>query len=141
MYGVCAVKKFIAYTKNEVIMKQFLTIIMTNFINISQNKFGNYLIQDLLEKWWNKKEGTYLKNMIFSKFPILSENNFSSYICSLFIKLSNDDEKKQLLFSLNNLKIKGKLGSNSPTLLYINAINNSLKEFINNEINDNSNEH
>jgi len=58
MYGVCAVKKFIAYTKNEVIMNQFLTIIMTNFINISQNKFGNYLIQDFLEKWWNKEEGT-----------------------------------------------------------------------------------
>ena len=113
MYGVCAVKKFVGYTKNEVIMKQFLTTIM--------------------------EEGTYLKNMIFSKFPILCENHYSSYICSLFIKLCSDDEKKQLLFSLNNLKIKGKLSSNSPILLYINAINNSLKES-NNKINDNSNE-
>ena len=80
MYGVCAVKKFIGYTKNEVIMKQFLTTILTNFINISQNKYGNYLIQDLLEKWWNKEEGSYLKNMIFSKFPVLCENHYSSYI-------------------------------------------------------------
>jgi len=71
----------------------------------------------------------------FSKFPIISENHLSSYICSLFIKLCNDDEKKQLLFSLNNLKIKGKLSSNSPILLYINAINNSQKES-SNEIND-----
>ena len=98
MYGVCAVKKFVGYTKNEVIMKQFLTTIITNFINISQNKYGNYLIQDLLEKWWNKEEGTYLKNMIFSKFPILCENHYSSYICSLFIKLCSDDEKKQFSF-------------------------------------------
>jgi hypothetical protein len=139
MYGVCAVKKFVGYTKNDLIMKQFLSTIITNFINISQNKYGNYLIQDLLEKWWNKDEGAYLKNIIFSKFSILCENHYSSYICSLFIKLCNDDEKKQLLFSLNNLKNKGKLSSNSQILLHINAINNSLNES-NNKINDNSNE-
>ena len=68
---------------------------MTNFINISGNKYGNYLIQYLLEKWWKKEEGIGLKNIIISKFPILAENRYSSYVCSLFIKLCNDEEKKQ----------------------------------------------
>ena len=141
MYGVCAVKKFIAYTKNEVILKQFLNLVLTNFINISGNKFGNYLIQYLLEKWWKKEEGLGLKNIIISKFPILAENRYSSYVCSLFIKLCNDEEKKQLLFSLNKHKNKNKNYNNinSTILMYINEINNSLKGS-NNKSNDNSNE-
>ena len=141
MYGVCAVKKFIAYTKNEVILKQFLNLVLTNFINISGNKFGNYLIQYLLEKWWKKEEGISLKNIIISKFPILAENRYSSYVCSLFIKLCNDEEKKQLLFSLNKHKNKNKNYNNinSTILMYINEINNSLKGS-NNKSNDNSNE-
>jgi hypothetical protein len=141
MYGVCAVKKFIAYTKNEVILKQFLNLVLTNFINISGNKFGNYLIQYLLEKWWKKEEGISLKNIIISKFPILAENRYSSYVCSLFIKLCNDEEKKQLLFSLNKHKNKNKNYNNinSTILMYINEINNSLKGS-NNKSNYNSNE-
>lgn len=143
MYGVCAVKKFIAYTKNEVILKQFLNLVLTNFINISGNKYGNYLIQYLLEKWWKKEEGISLKNIIISKFPILAENRYSSYVCSLFIKLCNDEEKKQLLVSLNKHKNKNKNNNaNSTILVYINEINNSMK-FSNNKNNesiDNSNE-
>ena len=141
MYGVCAVKKFIAYTKNEVILNQFLNLVLTNFINISGNKFGNYLIQYLLEKWWKKEEGISLKNIIISKFPILAENRYSSYVCSLFIKLCNDEEKKQLLFSLNKYKNK-KININNikpMILMYINEINNCIKGS-NNKNNDNSNE-
>lgn len=143
MYGVCAVKKFIAYTKNEVILKQFLNLVLTNFINISGNKYGNYLIQYLLEKWWKKEEGICLKNIIISKFPILAENRYSSYVCSLFIKLCNDEEKKQLIISLNRHKNKNKNDStNSTILVYINEINNSMKCSSNksSESNDKSNE-
>ncbi len=58
---------------------------MTYFINISQNKYGNYLIHDLLEKYRNKEEGTYLRNIIFSKFPILCENHQSSILWIIVI--------------------------------------------------------
>ena len=54
MYGVCTVKKFIGYTKNELLMKQILNIILTNFVYISENQYGNYLIQFVLEYLWNK---------------------------------------------------------------------------------------
>ena len=83
MYGVCAVKKFIGYSKNELLIKQILKIILTNFVNISENQYGNYLIQYILEHWWNTQEGTSLKKICISNFYKLAENHFSSYICEL----------------------------------------------------------
>ena len=81
MYGICTTKKFIGYTKNELLVKQILNIILTNFVNISGNQYGNYLIQYLLEYWWKTNEGVFLKKMCISKFHILAANHFSSYIC------------------------------------------------------------
>jgi len=118
MYGVCTVKKFIGYTKNELLIKQILNIILNNFVNISENQYGNYLIQFILEDWWNKNEGIFLKKLCISKFHILASNHFSSYICDLFIKLSNYEEKKILMSSL----IKDKSGN-----IIINKLMNSLK--------------
>ena len=102
VYGVGTVKKFIAYTQNESIRKQFLNSIFYNIVNISSNQFGNYLIQYLLEKWWKTTEGIYLKKLIFSKFLILASNYYSSFICDLFYKLCNDEEKKSLSTFINS---------------------------------------
>ena len=66
MYGVCTVKKFIGYTKNDLMVKQILNTLMTNFVNISSNQYGNYLIQYILEKWWKTQEGVFLKKLITS---------------------------------------------------------------------------
>ena len=110
MYGVCSVKKFITYTRNELIMKQVLNAIMNNFINISGNQYGNYLIQFLLERWWKTPEGEYLKKLISSKFQALAENHYSYYICDLFLKLCTNEERKAFLSSMNNYK---KIGKNS----------------------------
>ena len=67
---------------------------MNNFVNISENQYGNYLIQYILEYWWNIKEGLFLKQICISKFLIVDGNHFSSYIYDLFIKLSIHKEKK-----------------------------------------------
>jgi hypothetical protein len=88
-YGVLPVKKFINYTKDKKIIKQFINSILNNFISISENPYGNYLIQYLLEIWWNKKEGDFLKKIIISKFQILSKNEYSLHICRFFIQLCN----------------------------------------------------
>ena len=88
-FGVLAVKKFINYSKNKIIINQFINSILCNFINICENQYGNYLIQYLLEIWWDKNEGNILKYIIQSKFQILLKNEYSCHICELFIKLSN----------------------------------------------------
>ncbi len=104
IYGVCVVKTFIANTKDENILNQFFYLIMTNFINISENKYGNYLIQYLLEKWWNKREGQKLKYYIISKFDYLSKNNYSAYVCNLYLQLCGEKEKKSLITTQNKKK-------------------------------------
>ena len=128
MYGVCTVKKFIGYTRNELIVKQILNSILTNFVNISGNKYGNYLIQYVLEKWWKTPEGVYLKKIITSKFQVLASNHYSSYICDLFLKLCNTEEKRNLVASLNNYKTIGKINFKSRIPLYLNKISNDLAE-------------
>ena len=131
MYGVCSVKKFIACTKNELLIKYILKIILNNFVNISQNQFGNYLIQYLLEFWWKTNEGIFLKRKLISKFPNLAKNHYSSYICDLFIKLSNDEEKKILISSLIKEKSFNIVNKNS------NIIYNKLLNSIENKKTDN----
>jgi hypothetical protein len=56
MNWVYADKNFIANAENEA-----MTTIITNYINISQNKYGNYLIQDLLENGGIRKKANILK--------------------------------------------------------------------------------
>lgn len=88
-YGILTVIKFINYTNEKAIIDQFIHLIFTNFINISENPYGNYLIQNLLKLWWNKKEGEFLKIIIITKFQTLLKNEFSAHICRAFINLNN----------------------------------------------------
>ena len=127
MYGVCTVKKFIGYTKNELFVKQILNIILNNFVNISENQYGNYLIQYLLEYWWNANEGVNFKKLCISKFHILARNHYSSYICDLFIKLANNEEKKLVMSSLFRDKNISLLANNSEGNINMNRLINSLK--------------
>ena len=133
VYGVFTVKKFIGYTQNELIRKQLLSTIFNNILNISSNQYGNYLIQYLLEKWWKTTEGVYLKKLIFSKFLILASNYYSSFICDLFYKLCNEEEKKSLsIFIKTNNKMLDNLYKNNdiknnriPSCLYTIASNDT----------------
>ena len=90
IYGAFALEAFIEYSKNEQIQKQIFESITNDFINISMNKIGNYLIQNLLVKWWNNKKGEDLKKLIKLKYLILSNNVYSIHICELYDKLSKN---------------------------------------------------
>lgn len=106
MYGVFIVKLFISYTRNEIILKQIFNIILNNFINISFNQYGNYLVKYILDNWW---DSTYyinnFKKMIINNFHILARNQFSYHICEEYIDLCNYNELQFLLYFLkcNNI--------------------------------------
>ena len=103
MYGICSVKKFIYKTENEEMFKNFMQIIFMNFLEISRNKYGNYLIQFLLENYKNNFHINNLKNLIIKYFYDLSINQYSSHICDLYISELNPYEKKILLnFLISN---------------------------------------
>ena len=113
MFGVCTAIKFINYTKNEIIEKQLLNIILSNFITIAENQYGNYLIQNIMTHWWNTNKGIFLKKICMEKFHKLARNHFSSYVCDIFLKLSNIQDKKLLMSMLvNNKTIKSFEGNN-----------------------------
>ena len=127
MYGVCTVKKFIGYTQNELIVKQILNSILSNFVDISGSQYGNYLIQYLLEKWWKTEEGVYLKKLIISKFQTLASNHYSSFVCDLFLKLSSTEEKRNFINSFKDYKTVRNIKQNKDKIpFYLNKITNDL---------------
>ena len=128
MYGVCTAIKFINYTKNEIIEKQLLNIILTNFINIAENQYGNYLIQNIMEKWWNTNKGLFLKKICMEKFHKLARNHYSSYVCDIFLKLSNLQDKKLLMTMLINCKMIGSFDNNNCGKIIMNKLMNGLKQ-------------
>ena len=110
-FGIVAVKKFISCTKNEQIMGQMVNMIKNNFMNLARDKYGNYLIQYLLEKWSHFPEGEEIKQLIAQNFKILSQIKYSSFICEFFIKIMNEDEKIEFIKTLD---LKDYQNSNNP---------------------------
>lgn len=96
-YGVVNAKLFIDKTKNEELMQHIVSQIKANFFAIATNQFGNFFIQHLLEKWNNTNEGAIIKKEIITNFRALFENKYASYICDLFLKISNIEEKRDLM--------------------------------------------
>ena len=132
MYGVCTAIKFINYTKNEIIEKQLLNIILSNFVNIAENQYGNYLIQNVMEHWWNTNKGIFLKKICMEKFHKLARNHYSSYVCDIFLKLSNLQEKKILMSMLINAKMIGTFNNNNCGKIIMHKLMNGLKQQNNN---------
>jgi hypothetical protein len=128
MYGVCTVIKFIEHTKNEIIEKQLLNLILSNFVNIAENQYGNYLIQNVLRLWWDTDNGKFLKKICMDKFHKLARNHYSSYVCDVFLKLSNLEDKKLLMSTLINCKTIGLFNKNNCGKIIINKLINELKK-------------
>ena len=128
MYGVCTVIKFIDHTKNEIIVKQLLNLILTNFVNIAENQYGNYLIQNILKQWWDTDNGKFLKKICIEKFHKLARNHYSSYVCDVFLKLSNLEDKKLLMSMLINCKTIGLFNKNNCGKIIMNKLMNGLKQ-------------
>ena len=126
-YGIVTVKKFIEYTKSENITQQILNLIRTYFMNFAVDKYGNYLLQFLLEKWNNFPEGKEIRDLIFNNFSVMIKSKYSSFVCEIFVKLLNVEEKNQIIKTLDLNEIKN---SNNPHAI---KILKNLGIFINNE--------
>ena len=100
MYGVCTAKKFVTFSQSPFLVQEIIKIVMSNFFAIANNQYGNYLIQYILEIWWNKKELFYIKKIIENYFFQLSSNQFASHIAESYINMLNDKEKQFFLSSL-----------------------------------------
>ena len=135
-YGIVTVKKFIEYTKSEKITQQILNLIKSYFMNFAVDKYGNYLLQFLLEKWYNFPEGKEIKDLIFNNFSVMMKSKYSSFVCEIFVKLLNVEEKNQIIKTLDLNEIKNSNNQHAIKILrnlgiFINNDNTGINNFQN----------
>ena len=103
-FGIISVKCFITFTKNEDIITQVLNYIKDNFMELAIDRYGNYLIQFLLEKWKDFPEGNEIKGLVVQNFKTMIQYQYSSFVCESFVKMISKKEKIELI---NNLNLDG----------------------------------
>ena len=106
--SVFVLKKFIITNTIEENKKRLMNAIKKHFLIISQNPFGNYVIQYLLEVW-TIKDCELIVNEIFNKVIELSSERFSANIVIYALKCFNNNFKKKLIsilcFSVNIINL------------------------------------
>ena len=135
-FGIVTVKKFLSCTKNEQIISNMMKLIRGNFMNFAIDKYGNYLIQFLLEKWANFPEGKEIKELIVQNFKVMCQQKYSSFICELFVKLLSEEEKIALIKTLDLNEFKNMNNQHATKILkslgiYMNTDNNVNNNFQN----------
>ena len=133
-FGIVTVKKFIECTKSEKITLQIMNLIKSNFMNFAVDKYGNYLLQFILEKWGNFSEGIEIKELIFKNFNVMCKSKYSSFVCELYVKMLNNEEKNELIKTLDINEIKNSNNGNKILKylgIHLNNDNNGINNFQN----------
>ena len=149
-YGVVNAKKFIDTIKSESIIKQLIDLVKSNFANISSNQYGNYLIQNIIERWWFTHEADEIKELIKANINNKSSNKYFSYVVNSYLNLEREEEKLNFMknlkknenndnFKINYQKLKAFNNLENKSSYSHNYINNNLKNFPLNNINNNNN--
>lgn len=121
VHGVCVVKKFISNCEDQNMLYVIVSVFLSNFMQISENKYGNYAIQSLIDKlYFHKNLFGFLKQKIVSHFVELSTSSFGVHIVDSFLKKLTVEEKQSIFYYLTgNLLIqKMYLNKNGKTILY-----------------------
>ena len=103
-FGIVTVKKFISCNKNEDATLKIINYIKDNFMGLAMDKYGNYLIQFVLEKWNNSPEGKEIKDLVIQNFKTMIQFKYSSFICETFVKIIKKEKINiNELLNLNNI--------------------------------------
>ena len=142
-FGVINAKEFVSCTKNDLIIRQLMDLVKDNFVNLVSNKYGKYLIERILDKWWNTNEGEEIKELIRENIKSLSANSNGDYIIDHYLKLGNKEEKIQLINTLrinsNNNMMKKDYSIFMKIMESLGQINNNCDINNNNFHNNNNN--
>ena len=122
-YGIVVVKKFIEFTRSETTTQHMMNIIKSNFMDFAADKYGNYLIQFILEKFANFREGIEIKELIFKNFNKMCQSKYSSFICELYVKKLKNEEKNELIKTLDLNMLKNCINNYAVSLLRYLGIN------------------
>ena len=118
VHGACVLKKFIFCCEHGNLLLAISNIIFNNFMLICKNSYGNYVIQELMNKVFrnlNKQNKPQfdlglglnmpminytLRNIIFVNFISLSVDPFGYFIAEYFIKIISKEEAQKILMNL-----------------------------------------
>ena len=112
--GICLVKKYIATNTLQENKKQILKTLIDNCLEISQNPYGNYAIQYVLEEWKQEDCGEIIDIIIDNIFE-LSKQKFSSNVVEKTIELIDCNRKDKIINKILeetciNVLIRNKFG-------------------------------
>jgi hypothetical protein len=98
-HGLCVIKKLVANTKNLENKQSLIDYVSENVIELAQDPYGNYAIQEVMDKW---KEYDY--NPLFAKIKTriaqLSIQKFSSNVVEKCLQMSDEVERNDIIMHL-----------------------------------------
>lgn len=94
--GVCILKIFIYYSITPYIRDKIINIIENNCIKMSNDPFGNYIIQDAFNKW-GLISCKYIVSKLIKNICSLSVKRFSSNVAEKLIEII-DEYNLQVIF-------------------------------------------
>ena len=109
--GIGVMKKLILNTINKNNRMNIINGLNKNCIEISQNPFGNYIIQYIFEEWDINISYTLIKNCVNNSLTFATQkysSNVISKIIDLFLNVNNSDYKfieeiKNIIFDEKNI--------------------------------------
>lgn len=98
-HGLCVVKKLVANTTKPENRKSMVKFISENAIQLVQDPYGNYAVQEIMERW---PEQDYIPviNKIKEKVAQLSIQKFSSNVVEKCLQISDPEEKNDIIMHI-----------------------------------------
>jgi len=97
--GICIAKAFISSNSSTEVKKRLLDAIITNCLEIVQNPFGNYVIQEIFERWGIDYCSEVLK-ILHNNIISLSMQKYSSNVVEKSIEMPDINIKRKILKEL-----------------------------------------
>jgi len=98
-HGLWVIKKLVSNTSNLANRESLVDFISQNAIELIQDPYGNYAVQEIMEKWSEQNFKT-LYSKVKSKIAQLSIQKFSSNVVEKWLELSDAEQRTDFIYSI-----------------------------------------
>lgn len=95
-HGLCVIKKLVANTTFQVNRDSMVEFISQNAIELIQDPYGNYAVQEIMDKW-KDQNFTSLYNKVKGKIAQLSIQKFSSNVVEKCLEMSDPEQRADII--------------------------------------------
>lgn len=101
-HGLCVIKKLVANTKNAENRVSLVYYISENAIELAQDPYGNYAIQEIMDRW-SEQDYSLLYDRVMSRVAQLSIQKFSSNVVEKCLQSSNEEQREKIIISISKI--------------------------------------